>query len=159
MELLLSIAAVICVLVGVAGCVVPMLPGPPIAFLGMLLAQWSGRADFSTRFFLIWGAVTIAVTVIDYFLPIWMTKRFGGSKQATRGATVGIVVGMFFMPAGIILGPFFGALIGELLRNREDSVKAFKVAFGSFAAFIFGTGMKLVASVLMAWYTVKGIFC
>lgn len=158
MDIFLSILAIICVLVGVIGCIVPILPGPPIAFAGLLLANWTSYTDFSTEWLVMWGAITVAVTIIDYYLPVWFTKKLGGSKQATRGATIGIIVGMFFMPLGVILGPFIGAFIGEMFHNREDNAKAFKVAFGSFIAFISGTGMKLVAACMMAFYVIKGIF-
>lgn len=158
MDILLSILAIICVLVGVVGCIVPILPGPPIAFVGLLLANWTSYTDFSTEWLVLWGAITAAVTIIDYYLPVWFTKKLGGSKQATRGATIGLIAGMFFMPLGVILGPFIGAFIGEMFHNREDNAKAFKVAFGSFIAFISGTGMKLVAAGMMAFYVVKGIF-
>lgn len=154
---LLEILGLICALVGVAGCVVPILPGTPICFVGMLLCQWAG-AGFSTDTLIVWAVVAVAVTLLDNFLPVLMTKRFGGSKAASRGAMVGIIVGFFAGPIGIILGPFFGALIGELTHDGSDSARAFKVAFGSFAAFICGTGIKLVASIYMTIEIWKAIF-
>ena len=157
METVLIILACLCAVVGIAGCILPALPGPPICFVGLLLAMWGGM-DVSTHT-LIWAAVvTVFVTVADYCLPVWFTRRFGGSKHATHGAMAGIVVGLFFMPAGLVLGPFLGALAGELMYDRNDFGKALKVAFGSFAAFIFGTGLKLVAAVWMTVLTVKGLF-
>lgn len=154
---LLEILGLICALVGVAGCVVPILPGTPICFVGMLLCQWAG-AGFSTDTLIVWAVVAVVVTLLDNFLPVLMTKRFGGSKAASRGAMVGIIVGFFAGPIGIILGPFFGALIGELTHDGSDSARAFKVAFGSFAAFICGTGIKLVASIYMTIEIWKAIF-
>ncbi|MBE6200782.1 MAG: DUF456 domain-containing protein [Rikenellaceae bacterium] len=154
---LLEILGLICALVGVAGCVVPILPGTPICFVGMLLCQWAG-AGFSTDTLIVWAVVAVAVTLLDNFLPVLMTKRFGGSKAASRGAMVGIIVGFFAGPLGLILGPFFGALIGELTHDGSDSARAFKVAFGSFAAFICGTGIKLAASIYMTIEIWKAIF-
>ena len=79
-----------------------------------------------------------------------MTRRFGGSRAGAIGATIGTVVGFFFIPPlGILLGPFVGAVIGELCHNREDISKAFLVGFGSFLSFIVGTGLKLIAAVGM----------
>lgn len=150
--------AIICVLVGMIGSIVPAIPGPPIAFLGLMLAKWSGYAAFDTDWLVMWAVITGAVTLLDYFLPIWFTKKFGGSKKATWGATIGVLVGLFLGPAGILLGPFVGAFIGEMINNRENNAKAFKVAFGSFLAFVFGVGMKLAVSGFMLFYTVKGIF-
>lgn len=159
MDILLVILAFVALLIGLLGCVVPILPGPPVSYVGLLLMRWSGYADFSTDF-LIWMAVaTVAVTVVDFFLPVWMTKRFGGSKKATLGAGLGLVVGIFvFPPLGMLLFPFLGALAGELINNSEDSAKAFKVAFASFAAFMLGTGLKLTLCGAMIFYCVKGFF-
>lgn len=158
MEIFLAILAVLCAIIGVLGSIVPAIPGPPIAFLGLLLANWSGYADFTSDWLVMWAVITGVITILDYFLPIWFTKRLGGSKQATRGATIGVIVGMFFGIWGILLGPFLGALIGELFHNREDNAKAFRVAMGSFVAFIFGTGVKLVAACFMGFHIVKAIF-
>ncbi|MBO5805782.1 MAG: DUF456 domain-containing protein [Tidjanibacter sp.] len=148
---LMEILAIVCTVVGVVGCVVPILPGVPICYLGILLCFWSG-ADFTTNQLVIWAVVALGVTLLDNFLPAVMTKKFGGSKEATRGSMIGIIVGFFLGPLGLILGPFFGALIGELTHNGNDSARAFKVAFGSFAAFICGTGIKLIAAI---WLTIK----
>ncbi len=157
MTVFLEILAVVFLLAGIAGCVIPLLPGPPLCFVGLLIAWWAG-AHFTTAQILVWLGVAIVVTLIDNFLPVWMTKRFGGSDAAKRGSLFGIIVGFFAGPVGIVLGPFFGALIGELIHDRNASAKAFKVAFGSFAAFICGTGLKLAASIYMAIPVIKFIF-
>lgn len=149
MDTLLFILALLCGLTGVAGCFLPVLPGPPIAYVGLLLAHWTDQAQFSVETLVGWGVATAAVTLLDYFLPVWITARMGGSKSATRGAAIGTVAGLFFMPLGLILGPFIGALIGEMIHDRSDNAKAFRVAFGSFLAFIVGTGAKLVVCLLI----------
>ena len=154
---LLGILALICAVVGVVGCVVPILPGTPICYVAILLCQWAG-AGFATNDLIVWAAIAAIVTLVDTYLPVWMTKRFGGSKAATRGSMIGIIVGFFAGPLGLILGPFFGALIGELTQNGNDSARAFKVAFGSFAAFICGTGLKLIASVYLTIKVVNFVF-
>lgn len=154
---LLGILALVCAAVGVVGCIVPILPGTPICYVGILLCQWAG-AGFSTQDLIVWAVIAAVVTVVDNFLPVWMTKRFGGSKAATRGSLIGIIVGFFAGPVGLILGPFFGALIGELTHNGSDSARAFKVAFGSFAAFICGTGLKLAASAYLTWQIIQYVF-
>lgn len=154
---LLEILAIICTLVGVVGCVAPVLPGVPICYVGVLLCHWAG-APFTTNQLVLWAIVAAAVTLLDNFLPALMTKRFGGSKAATRGSLIGIVVGFFAGPLGLILGPFFGALIGELTHDGSDSARAFKVAFGSFVAFICGTGIKLIAAIFLTAEIVKFVF-
>ena len=150
------------------GSVVPVLPGPPIGFVGLLALQWSGYGNFSPAFLWTWGAITVAVTVIDNFLPALMTKKFGGSRAAVFGSVVGLIAGMFlFAPLGLLVGPFLGALAGELINNRvkakrenvnADNTKALKVALGAFLAFIMGTGAKLVVGVLMIRYAIKAVF-
>ena len=145
---ILEIVALLLSVVGVVGCVVPILPGVPICYVGILLCQWV-EPIFSSEQLVLWGVAAVGVTLLDNFLPAVMTKKFGGSKAATRGSLVGIVVGLFAGPVGIILGPFFGALIGELTHDGSNSARAFKVAFGSFAAFLCGTGVKLVVAIYL----------
>lgn len=145
---LLEILAILCTLIGVVGCVVPILPGVPICYVGIILCHLAG-APFTTSQLVIWALLATAVTLLDNFLPAVMTRKFGGSKAATRGSLIGIVVGLFGGPAGILLGPFFGALIGELTHDGSNSARAFKVAFGSFAAFACGTGLKLICAIFL----------
>lgn len=147
MDIALSIAALLLAVIGIIGCIVPALPGTVLSYAGLLCAYFCSFSQISTASLWIWLAVCIAVTAADYFLPAWMTRRFGGSRSGAIGATVGIFAGFFlFAPLGIILGPFFGAVIGELLHNRNDVTKAFVVGFGSFLSFIVGTGIKLAVS-------------
>ena len=155
MSVLLIVLAVLCVLVGIAGCILPVLPGPPLSFVALLLMRWSGAAEFDSRFLTIWGLATLAVTVLDYLLPAWLARRFGGSKQAARGSLVGLIVGMvFFPPAGLIVGAF----VGELIHDGSDKLRAPRVAVSSFAAFILGTGMKLAVSLAIGFYVIRALF-
>ncbi len=158
MDTLLSILALLCCLTGVAGCFLPVVPGPPVAYLGMLLVHWTGYAHFSGESLALWAVVTGAVTLADYLLPAWITGWLGGSRQATRGAAIGTLAGLFLLPWGLVLGPFAGALIGEMLHDRSDNAKAFRVAFGSFLAFILGTGLKLAACIAMTVVVVRTMF-
>jgi uncharacterized protein YqgC (DUF456 family) len=141
------------------GAVVPVLPGPPLSYIGLLLLQWSGYAGFSAAFLWIWAGITAVVTVMDYILPSFMTKRFGGSRAASIGSVLGLLAGIFlFPPFGMIVGPFLGAFAGELIHNSSDGAKAFKVALGAFFAFIVGTGAKLIVSAIMLFYAVRAMF-
>ena len=158
-DILLVILAFLLLIVGLAGSVVPVLPGPPLSYVGLLVLQWSGYGGFSSDFLWLWATITVVVTVVDYFLPVWMTRTFGGSRSATIGSMIGIVAGMFlFPPVGLVVGPFLGALVGELINDRTNSAKALRVALGSFLAFIFGTGAKLIVSGIMIFYAVKALF-
>ncbi len=157
MDIVLIIIALIFVLAGLIGCVIPAIPGPPLSYIALLLIQLTSYVSFSTQFMLIWLAVVLVVTALDYFVPIWGTKRFGGSKYGTVGSTIGVVLGLFFMPWGIIVMPFLGAFIGELIKGQTNN-KAFKSAFGSFVGFVFGTLLKIISSSWIAYVYFKEVF-
>ncbi len=141
-EYLLYALSAICMLVGLAGCILPMLPGPPLAWLGMLLLHFTDRVDFSVTELVVSALVVIATLVLDYFTPMIGAKKFGGGKYGNRGCVIGTIVGMFFLPLGLILGPFLGAVIGELIAGKPFRA-ALKAGFGSFVGFLFGTLIKL----------------
>jgi uncharacterized protein YqgC (DUF456 family) len=144
--------------VGWLGSFVPVLPGPPLTCLGLLLIHWSRYADYSTDFLVLFLVLTVAVTVIDNVLPVWMTKRYGGSRYAVWGSFFGLLAGMFFPPWGLLIGSFAGAFIGELLFDSRNTTRALKVAWGSFAAFLFGTGAKMALSSVMIYYMIRPLF-
>lgn len=141
-EYLLYALSAICMLVGLAGCILPMLPGPPLAWLGMLLLHFTDRVDFSVTELVVSALVVIATLVLDYFTPMIGAKKFGGGKYGNRGCVIGTIVGMFFLPLGLILGPFLGAVIGELIAGKPFRA-ALNAGFGSFVGFLFGTLIKL----------------
>lgn len=141
-EYLLYALSAICMLVGLAGCILPMLPGPPLAWLGMLLLHFTDRVDFSVTELVVSALVVIATLVLDYFTPMIGAKKFGGGKYGNHGCVIGTIVGMFFLPLGLILGPFLGAVIGELIAGKPFRA-ALKAGFGSFVGFLFGTLIKL----------------
>ena len=152
MDTFLIITAIILLIGGIAGCIIPFLPGPPLAYGCLILMQLTSYKPFTEKFLIIWALVTILAVVADYYIPIWGTKKFGGTKGGVWGATIGLVFGIFlFPPAGLIVGPFIGAFIGEILNN-QDSNKAFRSAIGSFIGFVAGTVMKLGISIVMGYY-------
>lgn len=156
MDLILLILGLLCLFVGWAGALLP-LPGPPLSYVGIWLLQATRFADFSAS--LLWGLglATLIVTVLDYVVPAWGVKRFGGSRAGIWGSTLGLVVGMFFGPVGIFVGAFAGALIGELIAG-QDSRAATRAAFGSFVGFLFGVGLKLILCTMMLWYAGKALW-
>jgi len=156
MDWFLAILGGLLILIGLLGALLPVLPGPPLSFIGLLLLHFTRWADFSTQFLVIMGVLATLVTAVDYVVPMWGTKKFGGSKAGVRGSTIGLVIGVFFFPPiGIIIGPFLGALIAELMINSDDFNKALKSGIGSLVGFLMGTGLKLGASLLMAVYFVR----
>jgi len=144
-------------LTGLIGCIVPIIPGVPLAWIGLLLAYFSAKAELSLTVVIICLSAAIIVSVLDNFAPIILTKKSGGTKAGTWGATLGLIAGMFLGPAGIILGPFAGAFIGELIHDRRNTQRAFKAALAAFAGFLLGTGMKLISVGFFIWIFVKSI--
>ena len=150
MDIFLTIVAIVCSLAGVAGCIIPIIPGPLLSFVAVLCAYFCSGSGITNAQMWLWLAVTAVVSVVDYLLPAYMARWFGGTRAGTRGALVGMIVGMiFFNIPGIIFGPFVGAVAGELLHDSSDKSHALKVGFGSFLSFVVGTGIKLTASVWM----------
>ena len=150
-DYILLILGIILLIVGIIGCLVPVLPGPPFSFLGLLLLHFSRFGDFSRYTLIILASVAVIVTVLDFIVPVWGTKKFGGSKYGTRGAAVGLIIGLFLGPFGIILGPLIGAFIGEMIF-KDDVNYAFKAGFGSLLGFLTGIGLKLAASFVITFY-------
>ena len=153
-DYILLILGIIFMIIGIIGCLVPVLPGPPLSFLGLIFLHLSRFGQFTTPMLIVLGAITVIVTVIDYIVPVWGTRRFGGSKYGTRGATVGLIIGFFLGPLGIILGPLIGAFVGEMIF-KDDLDYAFKAGIGSLIGFLTGIGLKLAASFAMTFYFVK----
>ena len=147
----LLIVGLLLMVAGIAGCILPLIPGPPLCFLALLLQQLNDEPAFSTDFLLLWGSITLVVTVLDYIIPVYGTKKLGGSKYGIWGCTIGLLVGLWIGPLGIIVGPFLGAFIGEIIANNNSAI-ALKSAIGSFLGFLLGTLLKLVVCLTMAWY-------
>lgn len=153
-DYLLLISGILLMILGIIGCLVPVLPGPPFNFIGLILLHLSRFGQFESSTLIILGAVAVIVTILDYVVPVWGTKKFGGSKYGVRGATVGLIIGLFLGPAGIILGSFLGAFAGEMIF-KDDIRYALKAGFGSLLGFLAGIGLKLAASFTMTFYFVK----
>jgi uncharacterized protein YqgC (DUF456 family) len=157
MEIVLIIFSILFITLGVIGCFLPILPGPPISWIGLLLMYFTENSSISSTTLFTWLAIAAAVTALDYLIPIWGTKKFGGTKMGVKGSMIGLVMGIFFPPFGIIVGPFLGAFIAELIHDVHDTNKAFKSALGSFIGFILGTGLKLGVSLTLAWYAISDL--
>ncbi|HDR89924.1 MAG TPA: DUF456 domain-containing protein [Bacteroidetes bacterium] len=157
MDYVLLALAIALMIVGLLGCVLPVLPGPPLSYIGLLLVHFTRWVDFSSRFLVIMAMIAVVVTVLDYIVPIWGTKRFGGTKAGMWGATIGMVVGIFFFPPiGLILGPLIGAIAGEAIRGA-DGRQSIVAGMGSLMGFFLGIGLKLAASLAMTYYFIKAL--
>jgi uncharacterized protein YqgC (DUF456 family) len=156
MEWLWIILGIILVLVGIVGSLLPLLPGPPIALAGMLLQLFREPAPFSSRFYWIWVVIVVISLVLDYLVPIWGTKRFGGTKYGAWGCTLGFLLAFWMGPWGVIFGPFLGAFAGEMIGGK-NSKKSFRAALGSFVGFLLGSFLKIIICFLMLYYIIASI--
>ena len=152
-DVLIFLLAFLLLIGGVVGCVLPILPGAPLSYGGLLLLHLTGRADFSTAQLVSWLIIVIVLQVADYVTPILGSKYSGGTDFGNRGCMAGTILGLFFMPWGIILGPFLGAVAGEMLGGR-DLPHAIKAGIGSLVGFLLGTLMKVV---VCFYFLVQGI--
>lgn len=152
MDIFLASAGFILIVIGFIGCFLPIIPGPPLSFLGLLFLDFTEKSPFSSDTLWMWAGITLVVTALDYIVPVAGTKRYGGSKRGVWGSTIGLVIGLFFFPPfGIIVGPFVGAFLGEMSTGKTTNKRAFRAAIGSFMGFLVGTILKLIASGWMAW--------
>lgn len=146
METLFIILALVFGIVGLLGAVLPALPGAPLSYIGLLLLLPCEGADISSVALWVTGIFLAIVSILDYIAPAWLTNLSGGGKQATRGSMAGLIAGLFFFPPiGLIVGPFVGAFIGELMEGSSKG-KALKVALMSFVGFLLTTGLKIIYS-------------
>ncbi|MCQ2208278.1 MAG: DUF456 domain-containing protein [Paludibacteraceae bacterium] len=147
MDIFLIIIAGVLMLVAFVGCIVPALPGPVLGYAGMWLIHITNRIEFSIRDLLIAGVITIVVILLDYVVPAWCTKKFGGSKKGVWGSILGLIVGLIApVPLGFLWGPFVGAVVGELIEGK-DNMESLKSGMGSFVGFILSTGLKIAVVV------------
>ena len=156
MTIIAVILGLICILVGLLGCVIPGLPGPPLSYVGILLLHITDRYDYSTPLSLILLGLVVVVTVLDYLIPMWGSKYLGASKWGSRGSLIGTILGFFFLPWGLIIGPFLGAFIGEKM-GKKDTGQAVKSGIGSVLGFLCGTVMKCALCGYMTWIFMEKI--
>ena len=153
MEYFLLITSFCLLIIGILGSFLPILPGPPISWVGLLLLYLTKGIAINYLVLGITLFIALFVAVLDYIIPAKGTKRFGGSKYGVWGTNIGLVIGLFFPPIGFIIGAFIGALIGELIYDKQDQNRALKAATGSFLGFLAGTFIKLVVC-----FTYLGLF-
>ena len=149
------IIALIAGAIGLLGVILPVLPGTILSFGGMICAYFVHGSTITMTQLVICGILSIIVVVLDYLLPGYFTKLFGGTKAGITGATIGTFVGFLFGIPGIILGPFFGAVIGEMVGSKTTFDNAINIGLGSMLSFLVGSGIKLIVGVYMMFYIIK----
>lgn len=149
MDTFLLIVGFIFTLTGIVGAFLPVLPGPFMGWIGLLLLHLTNFIPMSYPFLIITFLVSVVIWMLDYIIPSLGTKRFGGSKWGAIGTTIGLILGLVSpIPLGFIIGAFLGALIGELLYDSNDIQRALKAAFGSFLGFLASTTLKFIVSLI-----------
>ena len=154
---LVLIVIILLNITGFVGSITPAIPGPPLCLIAMTIAYFFFPGSITTMALIIMLLLCLIAATIDYFAPMLVTKLGGGSKYAMAGSTIGIIVGLFFPPWGIIWIPFVGAFIGELIANFKIG-KALKIAFLSFISFMLTTGFKLILCSIIAYISLKACF-
>lgn len=154
----LSIALI---LLGLVGCILPVIPGPPLAWLGLLLAKFTSFSSLDWVTITVLAGVTLIVTLLDYLFPAWIAKKMGGSNWGAWGTIIGLFVGVVFLgPFGAVVGPFVGALVGEMVRKQPESNaknNPWLSAVGSFLGFMLGVGVKLITVGVIIYFLIVNL--
>ena len=153
MDILLMVFAFLLLVASIVGCVLPVLPGPPLAYAGILLLHLTDKIHFTTQQLIVWLVVVVVLQVVDYITPLLGSKYSGGTSFGNRGSIAGTIIGMFFMPWGLIIGPFIGAIAGEMMGG-QDLAQAIRAGIGTLLGYLFGTLMKVV---VCFYFVVQGI--
>ena len=148
MEFLWILLSGICIIIGLMGALLPILPGLPFSYLGILILHFSGVTTFSTTFLVVWAFVIFSIMILENALPAYVTKKFGGSSYGAAGSFVGLILGiLLFSPLGFLFGTLAGALIGELIFKQNLQV-ALKATLGSFIGFLTSTLIKIIVAII-----------
>ena len=158
LSIIMSVLGGLLVLAGIAGCIVPVLPGPPVAFIALLLVSWAGAWElYQVWLLVVMGLLAFGATIMDNILPAMSSRRSGAGKAGVWGSVIGMIAGTFFFPPfGTIIGAFIGALIGELLVKREDS-RPLKAALGVFSGTLMAIVVKLAVTGTIGVIFVQGL--
>lgn len=158
LEIISMIFAILALIIGIIGCVVPILPGPLLSFASLLIISMPGSFTlYRPRLLIVLGVLALLSQFLDNIFPVLASKRAGAGKGGTWGSVAGMLLGMvFFPPLGVFIGAFLGALLGEILFNRENE-EPLKAALGVFTGTLLGIVFKLSVSTVIAVYLIRGI--
>ena len=159
MTIAFIILGLLCALIGLAGCILPVIPGPPLSFLALIILSFAKNWEpFSATFLITMAALTVLVTLLDYVVPVFGAKRYGASKLGVWCSVIGMFTGVFFFPPwGMLIGAFVGAMAGELLAGKEGK-ESLRAAWGVFVGNVVSTGLKLALSGAILFFYVKEMF-
>ena len=152
----IGVVLVVClvlVVAGLVGSVIPGMPGTPLYLVAMLIARFCGDVEMSILELFVIFILVAATFAVDFFLPMWTTKKFGGTKAGVYGSIVGLLAGLFLpipIPGASIICMFLGAIIGEYIAGQSNDV-AVKSGMGNLIGFIVATTVKFVLGVYCGW--------
>jgi len=155
----LIILGLLCALIGLAGCILPVIPGPALSFLALIILSFAKNWEpFSATFLIIMAGLAILVTLLDYVVPVFGAKKYGASKSGVWCSMIGMLIGvLFFPPWGMLIGAFVGAIAGELLAGKEGK-KSLRAAWGVFLGNVVSIGLKLAFCGAILFFYVKEMF-
>ena len=159
LETIAIILGAVLIFLGIAGCVLPLLPGPPLSFIGLLLLALVNHFSppLTPTLIIVMAVITIGVTLGDYLIPLWGAKKYGTSKWGIWGSVAGMAIGFLFSPFGMLLGALIGAVAVEWLVQKEKE-KALKAGWGVIMGSLIGTVLKLGVSAMTAYYFIRGLW-
>ena len=155
-EIVAIITASLIFLLGLTGTLLPVLPGAPVIWLGMLIyGLLAGFDNLGLYFFLAQALLALSVMAVDYLFTAMGSKYFGGTKAAFWGAALGLFAGLFFFPVGLLVGPFIGAALADLIyRGRTE--QAVKAGLGASLGFWIALPIKLlIEAVMIGWFFIR----
>lgn len=149
METVLIILALVLLFLGLLGCVLPAIPGPPLSYAGLLCFHFA-MDSFTLNALIIYGVITLIVTALDFIIPVWGAKVFGATRQGVYGSIIGMIAGIFLTPVGMIAGLLIGAIVGDMVGGRklEDAVGS---GLGTFLGTMAAMAVKLIVSGIMTF--------
>ncbi|WP_025764856.1 DUF456 domain-containing protein [Dyadobacter tibetensis] len=157
MDIFLLLIGGLCLVVGLAGAILPV-PGPGLSFAGLILLHISSYTHFTSTWLVTFGILSVGMAVLDFYLPIWGTQRFGGTRYGAVGAVVGMLLGIVVLPGiGLVVGTFLGALAGELLAGLPLK-PATRAAVGSLIGFLTGVLVQVLLCLAMIVYAIIGLW-
>ncbi|APD05758.1 uncharacterized protein UJ101_00205 [Flavobacteriaceae bacterium UJ101] len=151
-DLLLVIFSGAFVIFGIIGSLLPVLPGVPLSFLGIVLFKFSEKCEYGWGTVVALGLIMLVSMLLDYLVPMWGNNKFGGSRYGAAGCLLGMIIGLlFFPPFGMLIGCFLGAVIFEILLDSKSLRPSIKAGFGAFLGFISSTLISFLISILFAY--------
>ena len=159
MEIVFIIICGIFIFLGIVGSFLPVLPGPPTSWLGFLILYFTTSVEVSLSFLLITLLIALFIFFLDSIISVLGVKKMGGGRAGMIGSSLGLIIGILFMgPLGIIIGPFVGAFLGELIANNNTTEGAIKTATGALLGFLSGVFLKFIVSIAFAFYYVEMVW-